>query len=126
LSKDERALPQPTGPGKEIWRWLIPEIAPGARLDVLAMVLQIEAAICYISAMTKEQMAAVFERVRTWPEERQAHAAELLMLLEAQGEGPIRVSDDEWEAIQEGNAQVERGEFVSDEDMAAFYKRRGL
>jgi hypothetical protein len=29
------------------------------------------------------------------------------------------VSDDEWNAIQEGNAQAERGEFVSDEDRAA-------
>ena len=30
------------------------------------------------------------------------------------------------EAIQEGNAQAERREFVSDEDMAAFYKQHGL
>lgn len=82
--------------------------------------------MCYISTMTKEQIAAVFERVRTWPEERQAYAAELLILLEAQDESPVRVSDEEWEAIQEGNAEAERGEFVSDEDMAAVYKRYGL
>ena len=48
------------------------------------------------------------------------------MLLEAQTQNAIPVSDDEWNAIQEGNAQAERGEFVSDEDMAAFYKRHGL
>jgi predicted transcriptional regulator len=76
--------------------------------------------------MTKQQIAEVFERVHTWSEERQAHAAELLMLLEAQDEGPVRVSDEEWHAIQEGNAQAERGEFVTDEDMAAVYKRYGL
>ena len=76
--------------------------------------------------MTREQIAAVLDRVRTWPEERQAYAAELLVLLEAQTQSAIPVSDDEWNAIQEGNAQAERGEFVSDEDMAAFYKRHGL
>ena len=37
-----------------------------------------------------------------------------------------QVTDDEWAAIQEGNAQAERGEFVNDEDMAAFYKRHGV
>jgi hypothetical protein len=73
--------------------------------------------------MTKEQITAVFERVRTWPEERRAYAAEILTLLEAQSQIPAPVSDEEWEAIQEGNAQAERGEFVSDEDMAAFFKR---
>jgi hypothetical protein len=76
--------------------------------------------------MTKEQITAVFDRVRTWPQERQAYAAEILMLLEAQDKSPVLVSDEEWEAIQEGNAQAERGEFVSDEEMAAFYKRHGL
>jgi len=76
--------------------------------------------------MTKDQIAAVFERVRAWPEERQAYAAEILLAIEAQDVRPLRVSDDEWEAIQEGNAQAERGEFVSDADMAGFYKRHGL
>jgi predicted transcriptional regulator len=76
--------------------------------------------------MTKEQIAAVFDRARTWPQERQALAAELLTLIETQELSPIRVSDEEWDAIREGNAQAERGEFVSDEEMAAVYKRFGL
>ena len=76
--------------------------------------------------MTKEQIEAVFDRARTWPQERQELAAELLMLLEAQETGPIHVSDDELEAIREGNAQAERGEFVSDKEIAALYKRYGL
>jgi predicted transcriptional regulator len=73
-----------------------------------------------------DQITAVFERVRAWTEERQAYAAEILLAIEAQDLGPLRVSDDEWEAIQEGNAQAERGEFVSDTEMARFYKRHGL
>lgn len=76
--------------------------------------------------MTKDQITAVFERVRAWSEERQAYAAEVLLLIEAQDVQPLRVSNDEWKAIQEGNAQAERGEFVSDTDMAGFYKRHGL
>ena len=76
--------------------------------------------------MTKDQITAVFERVRAWPEERQAYAAEVLLLIEAQEVPPVRVSDAEWEAIQEGNAEAERGEFVSDVEMAGFYKRLGL
>ena len=82
--------------------------------------------MCYVLQMTKEQIAAVLDRVRTWPEDRQAYAAEILMLLEAQNQTPASVSDEEWEAIQKGNAQAERGEFVSDKDMAAFFKRHGL
>jgi hypothetical protein len=76
--------------------------------------------------MTKDQIAAVFERVRAWPEERQAYAAEILLAIEAQDVRPLHVSDDAWAAIQEGNAQAERGEFVSDAEMAGFYKRHGL
>jgi predicted transcriptional regulator len=73
--------------------------------------------------MTKDQINAVLQRVHTWPEEQQAYAAEVLLMIEAQDRTPLRLSDEEWAAIQEGNAQAERGEFVSDEEMAAFWKR---
>ena len=73
--------------------------------------------------MTKDQIDAVLERVRTWPEERQAYAAEVLLTIEARDRGPLRVSDEVWAAIQEGSSQAERGEFVSDEEMAAFWRR---
>ncbi len=72
--------------------------------------------------MTRDQIDAVLDRVRSWPEERQAFAAEILLLIEAQPM-PLRLTNDEWAAIQEGNAQAERCEFVDEEDMAAFYER---
>jgi predicted transcriptional regulator len=75
--------------------------------------------------MTKEQVDAVLERVRTWPQERQAYAVEVLTLIEAQQSSPLPLSDEEWTAIQEGNAQAERGEFVDDAEMAAFFRRHG-
>jgi predicted transcriptional regulator len=72
--------------------------------------------------MTKDQINAALDRVRTWPEEQQAYAAEVLLMIEAQDRTPLRLSDEEWAAIQEGGAQAERGEFVSDGEMAAFWK----
>jgi predicted transcriptional regulator len=33
--------------------------------------------------------------------------------------------DDEWEAIKEGLAQAERGEFATDEEMEAVWERFG-
>ena len=75
--------------------------------------------------MTKEQIKAVFDRALAWPPERQAQAAEILILLEAQGEMPLRLSDEEWAAIQEGDAEAERGEFASDEEMATLFRREG-
>jgi hypothetical protein len=40
--------------------------------------------------------------------------------------GPYRLSPTEEKAVAEGQAQARRGEFVSDEEVAAFYKRHGL
>jgi predicted transcriptional regulator len=37
---------------------------------------------------------------------------------------PIRLDDATRAAIREGREQARRGEFVSDEEMAAFFKRR--
>ena len=69
--------------------------------------------------MASEQIDAILNWIRDWPPERQAYAIEVLKLIEAQVVGPLQVSDDEWAAILEGNAQAERGEFVSDAQMAA-------
>jgi hypothetical protein len=72
--------------------------------------------------LVNELLDAMLERVRTWPQERQAYAVEVLKLIEAQGAGPLQVSDDEWAAILEGNAQAERGEFVSDLNICSLDK----
>ena len=43
--------------------------------------------------MTEDQLQAVFDRVRQWPRERQADAAEMLALMEGQDASPYRLSD---------------------------------
>jgi predicted transcriptional regulator len=73
--------------------------------------------------MTKEQIKAVLDRVLTWPPQRQQDAADVLLMMEAQGTQAYQPSDEEWAAIQEGLAQARRGEFVSDEDMEVFWNR---
>ena len=39
---------------------------------------------------------------------------------------PVPLDDETRAAIREGREQARRGEFVSDEDMAAFFKRHGV
>ena len=73
--------------------------------------------------MTKEQIKAVLDRVLTWPAARQQDAADLLLWLEAKEGEFYHPSDDEWAAIQEGVAQAERGEFVPNAEIDAFWKR---
>jgi predicted transcriptional regulator len=72
--------------------------------------------------MTKDQVKEILDRVLTWPPERQEDAARMLLALEAQGGDVYQPSDDEWAAIQEGFEEAKRGEFASDEDVAAFWK----
>lgn len=61
------------------------------------------------------------------PEDQQAYAAELLELMaERSSEDVFVIPDDHLAGIFEGLAQTERGEFASDEDVAALWKKYGL
>jgi predicted transcriptional regulator len=74
--------------------------------------------------MSKEQIKAVLDRVLTWPPARQQDAADMLLWLEAKEGELYHATAEEQVAIEEGLAQAERGEFVSDGEMDAFWKRR--
>jgi hypothetical protein len=76
--------------------------------------------------MTKQEIKAVFDRVLTWPADRQEVAAEMLLWLERREGELYHPTDEEWTAIQEGLEQARRGEFVPDEEMQVFWKRHGL
>jgi hypothetical protein len=45
--------------------------------------------------MTKEQIKAVFDRVLTWPPERQADVAQVVALMEEQDKSPLQLSDEQ-------------------------------
>ena len=69
---------------------------------------------------------ALIERVTSWPEEAQEEAVNSLLAIEARHVGTHRTSPDERAAILRGLAEADRNEFVSDEEMTAFFKRHGL
>jgi predicted transcriptional regulator len=66
------------------------------------------------------------KRVRELPDSAQDEAAEISFSVDAKQGGPIKLDDDTRAAIQEGRAQARRGEFVSEDDMAAFFERHGV
>jgi predicted transcriptional regulator len=75
--------------------------------------------------MTKSLEEAV-AKVRELPEADQDEAAEMLLSVAARKAGPVALDEETRAAIREGREQARRGEFASDEDMAAFFKRHGV
>jgi predicted transcriptional regulator len=66
------------------------------------------------------------EKIKELPEDRQAYAAEVLEQIAAAGSGEFQVPEDHRAAVLEGLEQAQRGEFVSDQEMAALWKKFGL
>lgn len=66
------------------------------------------------------------KKVRELPESEQDEAAEMLLSVASRREQAIRLDEDTRAAVEEGQQQARRGEFVSDNDMAAFFKRHGV
>ena len=71
-----------------------------------------------MSAAVKQILA----HVASWPEEDQEELAEVAREIEARRTGVYVLSDDERTAI----AEARRGKLVSEDDMAAFWKRHGI
>jgi hypothetical protein len=64
--------------------------------------------------------------VQSLPEAEQDEAAEVLLSLVSRFREPVRLDDQTRAAIREGSEQARRGEFVSDAEMAEFFKRHGV
>jgi predicted transcriptional regulator len=75
--------------------------------------------------MTKVLEDAI-EKIRKLPEDRQAYIAEVLEQIASAGSGLFVVPDEHRAAVLEGLQQAERGEFVSDHEMAVLWKKCGL
>jgi hypothetical protein len=68
--------------------------------------------------MTKDQVKAVLERIRTWPEDRQHQLAKIVLEIEAELTGAdYNATPDELAAIDEGLA----GEPTSEEEIEAAF-----
>ena len=75
--------------------------------------------------MTKLLEDAI-SKVRQLPDADQDEAAEILFALASRLATPEPLDDATRAAINEGLEQVRRGEFVSDEEMRAFFLERGV
>jgi predicted transcriptional regulator len=73
--------------------------------------------------MTRDQIDAILERVRSWPPEQQDDAANVLLATEAEGTAPYELSEEERLDIEEGLAEGDRGEFATEEEVEAFFAR---
>jgi predicted transcriptional regulator len=74
--------------------------------------------------MTKHEIKAVLERVLDWPADKQEVAADFLLMLEKQDEF-YEPTEEEQAAILQGLAEADRGEFASDEEVAALWRKFG-
>lgn len=74
--------------------------------------------------MTKLLEYAI-EKVRTLPETEQDTAAELLLVVVERYGEPEQLDDETRTAIEEGLAQLARGEKITQEEMEEFYRQRG-
>jgi predicted transcriptional regulator len=68
----------------------------------------------------------VLERVASWPEEDQEELAEIAREIEARRSGVYEPTPEEEAAIRQGLAELDRGEWVGEDEMRAFWKRCGV
>jgi hypothetical protein len=71
----------------------------------------------------KQHIKEILSRVENWPEEDQAELAEVAREIEARRTGVYVLDAEEEAAIREA---LKDGKFVSEEEMAAFWKRCGV
>ena len=68
----------------------------------------------------------LLEQVASWPQEDQEELAEVAREIEARRSGVYVLDEEEGAAIREGLAELDRGEWVSEEELRSFWKRCGV
>ncbi len=68
----------------------------------------------------------ILGRVNAWPQEDVEELAEIAREIEARRTGVYDLTPEEEAAIREGIAELERGEWTSEEAMRAFWMRCGV
>ena len=77
--------------------------------------------------MTKEQINAVLDNVRSWPEEDQEELIAYAREIEARREGVYRLSEAERQGVERGLKAMRERKFASDERVTEiFQKARSL
>ena len=66
---------------------------------------------------------ALMERAASWPEEAQAELVQFMLDIEVKYYGAYRLDDEDRARIQKSLDAAKRGEFASDEEVAAVFAR---
>jgi predicted transcriptional regulator len=72
-----------------------------------------------------ELLEQALSKLRERPESDQDEAALMLFALLSKADAPVQLDEETRSAVREGLAEARRGEFVSDSEMAEFFKRGG-
>ena len=70
-----------------------------------------------------ELLEMAIAKLKELPEADQDMAAEVLISIMSKKDEPVQLDDETRAAVRRGIEQADRGEFVSEEDMAAFFAR---
>jgi predicted Zn-dependent protease with MMP-like domain len=75
--------------------------------------------------MAKDELSAIFERMPAWSAEMRQLAVDLLLWVENrdQDDDMDDLTEEDWADLEEGLAEAERGEFVPEEEMKAFFAK---
>lgn len=68
----------------------------------------------------------ILDRLNTWPQEDREELAAVAREIEARRAGVYKVTPEEEAAIREGLADLERGDWISEEAMRTFWVRCGV
>ena len=71
--------------------------------------------------MTKEQIDAVLDRVRGWPDDYREDAARVLLAMDPDKSAIYELSEEEARDIDAALEEVARGEVASEEEVQAFF-----
>jgi predicted transcriptional regulator len=74
--------------------------------------------------MSVKEIRAIVKRVDTWSDDKQELALALLEWIEGRDlEDDHELTPEEWADLEGGLAEADRGEFVSEEEMQAFFAK---
>jgi predicted transcriptional regulator len=68
----------------------------------------------------------LIRRIEALPEDEQDEVAEVVREIECRRRGIYEMNAEEEAAVREGLAELDRGKWVSEEEMRAFWKRCGI
>jgi hypothetical protein len=68
-------------------------------------------------------LEALMERAASWPEEAQAELVRFMIDTEARHFGAFNLDDEDRKRIEQSLASAKRGEFATDEEVAALFRR---